>query len=729
MRPLALFTLCFALGLRAQEMAPRLYDMGSPTFTELWVDPVAGDDSRDGSSRAQALAGLNEAWTRIPQGSPLTTGIRIRIASGVLEQPRLPNYMESRYGTYSAPILIEAADGAGTVNIREPLNIYDCHYLYLKDLDIGHEHGSGDMIHFEACSHVFVKNCNIQADRNAAQECMKVNQTQYIYIEDCDIQGAQDNALDFVAVQYGHVVDNAIHDAEDWCMYAKGGSAYLRIEGNAFYQGGTGGFSAGQGTGFEFMTSPWIHYEAYNLVIINNIVYDCDGAAFGVQGGYNILLAHNTAYRIGARSHLFEAVAGYRSCDGDPVRCGANNAAGGWGPGAPGSEAPIPNRNVYIYNNIFYNPPGFQSQYQHFTIFSPTSPPPSTNLPDPVLFDTNLRLQGNIVWNGPADHPLGIEDSEACTDANPTCNQAQLRADNAINTIQPQFTNVATRDFTPLPGGNITTYAPRGWSAFSGGDLPSPPTAPQGVLNIAVTRDITGATRTGQATVGAYQVNASCGDCTPTYTHTLYLPHYTFVNGAWSTLLTLVNPTSDEQHARITAYGNDGAQVGSWKVTLAAQGGYSHPVETLSPQPSAQAGWMQIETTDADITGLMKFTFLETGGTSSLPLTSSGSHRLVLPLLESTASLVAGLAIANLAAVDANAFLTLDDIDGSSHLTRSLVLTPHQKVVSVLATQFPGETLPAKGFLTITSDQDLTGFALTFNSTNTVIVAVPATVQ
>ena len=56
-----------------------------------------------------------------------------------------------------------------------------------------------------------------------AHETVKVNQCQYIYIEDCDISGADDNAVDFVAVQYGHVHGNRIHNAQDWCMYTKGG--------------------------------------------------------------------------------------------------------------------------------------------------------------------------------------------------------------------------------------------------------------------------------------------------------------------------------------------------------------------------------------------------------------------------------------------------------------------------------------------------------------------------
>lgn len=60
-----------------------------------------------------------------------------------------------------------------------------------------------------------------------------------MYIENCDISGAWDNAVDFVAVQQGHVVGSRIHRAGDWAMYAKGGSAYLTITGNEFFAAGT----------------------------------------------------------------------------------------------------------------------------------------------------------------------------------------------------------------------------------------------------------------------------------------------------------------------------------------------------------------------------------------------------------------------------------------------------------------------------------------------------------
>lgn len=51
--------------------------------------------------------------------------------------------------------------------------------------------------------------------------------------------------------------------------------------------------------------------------IFNNLVYNVDGAGLGVWGGYNILVAHNTVYKVGKRSHMIEVNLGDHSCDGE----------------------------------------------------------------------------------------------------------------------------------------------------------------------------------------------------------------------------------------------------------------------------------------------------------------------------------------------------------------------------------------------------------------------------
>ncbi len=105
-------------------------------------------------------------------------------------------------------------------------------------------------------------------------------------------------------------------------------------------------------------------------------------------------------------------VFGSRSCDGDQERCAANLSAGGWGTTAAGAEGePVPNRNVYIYNNLIYNPPGYQSQWQHLAIYGPRTPASSSHIPSPAVTDANLQIRGNVIWNGDSTMPLGVEDA------------------------------------------------------------------------------------------------------------------------------------------------------------------------------------------------------------------------------------------------------------------------------------------------------------------------------
>jgi len=456
--------LCITLSpTQAQETAWQptpSYDMGTPFLIEVYVDPANGSDSNSGASANDAFATLDFAWRQIQAGVPLASGVRINLAPGNYPSDNVPVYMESRYGTYDAPIVIQAATRTATL---ASLNVYDVRYFYLIGLTI--EDASDNVFHCEKCDHLLLRDVSISGpapDTYASKETVKVNQSQYIYIEDSDISGAWDNAVDFVAVQYGHVLGSRLHSAGDWCIYAKGGSAYLYIERNTLYDCGTGGFTAGQGTGFQFMTPPWLHYEAYDVQFVDNILYDIDGAAFGVQGAYNVVIAFNTAYRVGARSHVIEAGFGGRSCDGTPdddsfARCGEYLAEGGWGNTriSDGNNfTRIPNRHVYIVNNIIYNPQPVQSQWQHLQVFAPYGGEfqVGSNVPLPARADDDLIIAGNIIWNGPANHPVGIEEGAGCAAENASCNLDQLRRDNAINTIEPVLADPKSGDFSLRSG-------------------------------------------------------------------------------------------------------------------------------------------------------------------------------------------------------------------------------------------------------------------------------------
>lgn len=441
-------TLESRLAFAAESLLPS-FDMsppaGAPAFNQIWVDPSAGNDANGGGSRAVAVRTLSEAWRRVPINVNLTTGFQINLTAGTYPESAVPIYWESRHGTQSAPILLKAIDGNGTARLPN-MNVYDCRHLYILGLDISS--GGGDVLHLDSCSNVLLRDTTIRglgeiASYTVPQETLKVNQSQYIYVEQCDISGAWDNAVDFVSVQYGHVVGSRIHRSGDWAMYAKGGSASLTVAGNEFYDAGTGGFTAGQGTGFEFMVAPWLQYEAYDITFIDNVVHDTQGAGFGVNGGSNILMARNTLYRVGSRSHVIEVGFGSRSCDGNQAACRAYLAQGGWGTAVVGGDEPIPNRGVFIYDNVVYNPDGYVSQWQQFAVAMPRTPSVGSNIPSPARADTNLQIRGNWIWNGPADHPLGIE-------------QVALAADvlggNSINTVRPVLADPARGDYSLAPG-------------------------------------------------------------------------------------------------------------------------------------------------------------------------------------------------------------------------------------------------------------------------------------
>jgi hypothetical protein len=84
--------------------------------------------------------------------------------------------------------------------------------------------------------------------------------------------------------------NNRIYDADDWCVYVKGGSAYM-------HGGRRRDFLIAAQVGLRLVRalalstwSPWLHYEAYAVRAVNNLIHDTAGAGVGVNGGYAVSL-------------------------------------------------------------------------------------------------------------------------------------------------------------------------------------------------------------------------------------------------------------------------------------------------------------------------------------------------------------------------------------------------------------------------------------------------------
>ncbi|MCX7840547.1 MAG: hypothetical protein N2559_14005 [Anaerolineae bacterium] len=156
-------------------------------------------------------------------------------------------------------------------------------------------------------------------------------------------------------------------------------------------------------------------------------------------------------------------------------------------------------------NNIVYNPAGYASQWQHLAIRGPGKPSAGSNIPAPAPTDVNLQIRGNLIWNGPPNHPLGVgESGEDCPPSNPTCNATQLRAQNVINTFEPKLADPARYNFAPAKGSNIFTVATHTIPDFVWSDAPGRPSVPAGNLSNRVPVDCAGNPRTLSGPPGAY---------------------------------------------------------------------------------------------------------------------------------------------------------------------------------------------------------------------------------
>jgi hypothetical protein len=489
--------------------APRIpaYAVGSPDFADIYAGPAGDDEAGDGS-QARPFRTIQRAWRAVEHDAQdrRTRAYRIRLLPGEYHGAYLDRATEEQpsLGSLSTPLVIESADPFDRARViydpvaaRGNLTLFKLSYVYLLGFDIrmdltyrgavwGQE--SGDGFQCEQCDHLLLRDMVVRgyfntnlAESMGQSETVKLNQSTHVYIEDSDIGGAGDNAIDAVAVRHGWWVRNRIHTARDWCAYAKGGSADILVAGNEMHGCGTGGFIAGQGTTLVFLRAPFLQYEAYHIKVLNNIIHDVRGAGLGVNGGFNILMAYNTLYRVGDddnRNHMLELAPGARDCAGPPQsECDDLLDAGAWGTSQPDVNAElVPNRNVFILNNLVYNPTVFRAPMRVFRLDGPRDGAGSgwRNGPLPATFDEGVVVRGNVIWTGTSgsDFELGAGDSgQGCQPSNPSCNPSQLAAENMINSAEPQLVNPAGGDYRPVAGGSLATAPPAALPAFDPGAL------------------------------------------------------------------------------------------------------------------------------------------------------------------------------------------------------------------------------------------------------------------
>lgn len=448
--------------------------------TRIWVDPARGDDSA-AATRSRPIETLAEAWQRARVRRTGRTVIALRAGDYSDSSPGYWEYPDP-YGAPAAPILIDSVDGRGKA-VLPSVTLFRVRDVEFRRVKLRSPGLGGDLLQCERCNGLTLRRITALGSNN--QETVKVNQSSRVTITGSVLRNAGDNVIDLVAVRRARIRNNRISDGGDWCAYAKGGSSDVVVTGNLFTRCGTGGFTAGQGTGFQFMVAPWLHYEAVGVVVRGNTVTDTDGAAFGVNGGFNVLIERNVARSVGSRSHVLEAVYGGRSCDGTPgdpgrERCGQYLSAGGWGTtvvddGTNGVL--IPNRNVYFIGNVIDSPANpNDGLHQTLTVFGPLAPQPGSGVPNGGSGDTGLVFERNWIRNGPANMPLGIGDGTGCSGSHPTCSPSRVTGSNRIGRAAPLIRRAKNGRLTAH--GRTLAYVRRGsarqpsWASLPAGSPP-----------------------------------------------------------------------------------------------------------------------------------------------------------------------------------------------------------------------------------------------------------------
>ncbi|MBO1321726.1 serine hydrolase domain-containing protein [Acanthopleuribacter pedis] len=202
-------------------------------------------------------------------------------------------------------------------------------------------------------------------------------------------------------------------------------------------------------------------------------------------------------------------------------------------------------------------------------------------------------------------------------------------------------------------------------------------------------------------------------------------PHFTQRDQLWNTKLVLSNLSLSVAQFQLTFYSEEGESV---LVTTRELGGSATKILDIGadfPQLSIDRGWVAVESTTVHFNGMMTFTYLPTGATTSLPLDKSEDRNLHLPLVRHGHQIESGFALVNRSDRYAMVQFSLVDIQTNTREIRVQVLPPHGKRVSMIETLFD-KAPPASARMEVKCSQGVTGFGLSFLQDVQQIVAIPA---
>jgi len=208
---------------------------------------------------------------------------------------------------------------------------------------------------------------------------------------------------------------------------------------------------------------------------------------------------------------------------------------------------------------------------------------------------------------------------------------------------------------------------------------------------------------------------------------TFYAPHFTNLDGLWTTELSLSHSDGVPHLVHLSFFDNAGAPSGEFEVELRPYAGIQGPIQDLFPDLQIETGSIRIQTESESFAGTVVFTFNQTQATDSLPIERVSYQNFTLPRLETHATKQSGFVLSNPGANASGYRLTLRSYEGITIQSLYGVLDPQAKFIGMLESLFEGP-IPEQTYLEVEAENPLNGFGLTFWDQHTQIEDIPASI-
>jgi hypothetical protein len=215
-------------------------------------------------------------------------------------------FVTNLQGTANAWIHVLAAPGDTIIfqGGNEGWHLTDAAYVHISGFTFENQNANTVNIddggtYVTPSHHLLIENCVFRDIAGTGNnDLLKMSGVDSFEVRNCTfLNGAAGGSgIDMVGCHHGIIQDNSWENMGSNCIQAKGGTQYIRIEGNTFKNGGQRTLNLGGSTGLQFFRPDTAHFEAADIQVYSNVIMG-SWAAIAYVGSVNVEVVNNTIFK------------------------------------------------------------------------------------------------------------------------------------------------------------------------------------------------------------------------------------------------------------------------------------------------------------------------------------------------------------------------------------------------------------------------------------------------